>query len=122
MAIEVVRLALISASAVTALVPAARITPLRRPQGITLPAITLQRIVDVPFNHLTGSAGLDLTSVQLDVFAIDYSGASGARAIADACRAALYAAGIQLQTEIEGYEPDTDPELYRVTQTWSVYT
>jgi hypothetical protein len=119
MAIETVRDVLIAASAVTSLVPAARIEALRRTQGIGIPAITLQRIVDTPFNKLDGHAGLDVTLVQLDVFDDDYT--RGLQ-IADACRAALYAAGIQLQSETEGYEPGPDPELYRITQSWSVFT
>lgn len=118
-AVEVIRAVLKNASAVTTLVPATRITPLRRPQGFSIPAITLQEIAVTPFNALTGYTGLDMTMVQLDAFADQYT---PAHQIAAACRTALEAAGHLMQSQNEGYEPDTDPELYRVTQTWSVFT
>ena len=117
MADKVIRDVLVAASAVTALVPAARITPLIRPQSITVPAITLQRVSLVPQNHLRGDGGLDDNSVQLDVWADSYV---SARAIADACRTAL--AGFSMKFENDDYESETAPELYRVTQTYQVWT
>lgn len=117
MAIKTVRDVLVAASAVTALVPAARITPLIRPQSIVVPAITLQRISTVPQNHLRGDGDLDDNSVQLDVWADSYL---SARSIADACRTAL--AALAMTFENDGYEPETAPELYRVTQTYQVWT
>lgn len=119
MAVATVRTVLVNAAPVTALVPAARIEPIRRTQSFSLPAITLQVVSKVPFNHLRG-AGLDLSQVQVDYWASDYT---TARALADAGRAALDAALLTMQSELDGgFEPETDPELFRVTQTWSVYT
>jgi hypothetical protein len=57
--------------------------------------------------------------VQLNVYAADYTKAA---AISAVCRAALQAAGMTLQSEIDGYESDPDPELAQMTQTWSVFT
>lgn len=110
--------AVLSASpAVTALVPATQITPLRREQGMSVPAITLQRVSTVPTNNLVDDGGLDANLVQIDYYGTDYT---ALKAIADACRTAL--ADHEMQSEIDGYEPGTDPELCQLTQTWSVFT
>jgi len=119
MAVATVRAVLIASAPVTALVPATRIEPLRRTQSLAVPAISLQRISETPFPHLRSSAGLTINSVQLDIWAIGYT---AAKAIADACRSALEAATHEFVGESDGYEPETDPELYRITQTWSVFT
>jgi hypothetical protein len=115
---KVVRDILVAASPVTALVPAARITPLVRPQAVAVPAITLSRISVVPFVHLRGSAQLDACRVQLDVWSAGYV---EARTIADACRTALEGGGLLMNLEFDTHEPDTDPALARVTQEWSVF-
>lgn len=119
MAIQTLRTVLAAAGAVTALVPAERITPLIRPQSIDLPSITLQRVSQTPVDHLRGESNLDSNQVQLDVWADSYA---TARSIADACRTAGVAANHRMTFEGDGYEPDTDPELYRITQTWAVWT
>jgi hypothetical protein len=120
MSVEAVRTVLVSAAPVTALVPAARIEPLRRTQSFATPAITLQRIAGIPTSHLRGSAGLMHHHVQLDVWAQHYSDALD---IAAACRTALEALphGFILESEIEGHESEPDPELARIIQTWSVF-
>lgn len=117
MAIETVRTVLVANSAVTALVPEDRITAIIRPQSLPIPAITLQRVSDVPVGFLIGTGELDSNNVQLDIWTDDYA---QARAIADACRVAL--TQYLLTFESDGYEPDLDPDLYRVTQNWSVWT
>lgn len=119
MSTKAARDVLVAASAVTTLVPASRITPIIRPQSITTPSITLQRIATVPQNHLRGDGDLDLHTVQIDSWADSYA---SALAIADACRTAMQSAGHVLTLEVDNYEPDVTPELYRVTQDWSVWT
>lgn len=119
MPVATVRAVLIAAAPVIALVPALRIEPIRRTQSTTIPAITLQRVSTVPFNHLRPSPNLDANLVQLTVIDDSYT---DARSAADACRAALEAAGFSMQSEIDGYESETDPELYQIIQTWSVFT
>ena len=119
MAIQQVRNVLVASGAVTALVPATAIEPLRRTQSGSLPAIVLQRISVTPQNHLRGNGGLDANLVQVDVYASTYT---SCRAIAGAARAALDAGGFLMTSEVDGYEPDVDPELYRLTQTWQVWT
>lgn len=119
MAIEVVRNVLVASGAVTALVPASSIEPVRRTQASPAPCIVLQRVSVVPENHLRGWGKLDANQVQLDVYATTYA---GARAIADACRTALQDAGEIMTSEVDGFEPDVDPELYRLIQTWAIWT
>lgn len=119
MPVATVRALLVANPAVMVLVPAARIEPLRRTQGFALPAITLQRISTVPSNHLRGNGALDANLVQVDFYGADYT---ALRNIADVCRSTLEAGGHTMQNETDGYESDTDPELYRLLQTWSVFT
>ncbi len=119
MVVATVFAALSASGAVTALVPATRITPLQRPQGSAIPAITLQRISTAPFNNFVDDGGLDSNLVQIDYYGDDYT---ALKTIADTCRTTLYAADIQMESEIDAYEPDTDPELYHITQTWTVFT
>jgi hypothetical protein len=118
MAVKTARDVLLAAAPVTALV-GTRISPLVRAQDLQLPAVTLQRVVVTPTNHLRGDANLDANRVQLDAYAATYA---AARTLADACRDALVAAGHLLQTELDSYEPDVDPELYRVTQEYLIWT
>jgi hypothetical protein len=120
MAVATVRAVLVAAAPVIAIVPEERIEPVARTQALAVPAITLQRVSSVPFSHLRGNGALRLSSVQVDCYAGDYT---SARALADACTTALDAAGFTLQSEFDGgLESEPDPELFRVTQTWSVFT
>lgn len=118
MTVQALRDVLSAASSVTDLVPASRITPLVRTQSHGLPAITLQRVASVPQNNFVDDGGLDAHSVQLDVYASTYE---LALEIAAACREALDA-GFQCDTEIDSYDSETDPELYRITQQWSAWS
>lgn len=88
---------LLATPAVAALV-ADRIVPLLRPQEMALPSITLRRVVMTPTNSLGGDEGLDNTRLQIDSLDDNYD---GARQVADAVRAAMKAAGIQLINEID---------------------
>jgi hypothetical protein len=121
MTVATVRAVLAAAGSVTALVPAARIEALRRTQSFAIPAITLTDITRVPFTHLRGNAGLDLSAVQIDIYAADYT---NALTIATAVRAALEAdaSRMTLQSQIERNEPETDPELFQISQTWNVFS
>jgi len=119
MSVATVRAVLVASGAVTALVPATRIEPIRRTQRTAIPAIVLQRISMIKFPHLRANGSLKQTLVQLTVIDDDYT---NALAIADACSTALDAAGYVLQSELDGYESETDPELYQIPQTWSVFT
>ena len=119
MSVKVARDVLVAASAVTALVPADRISPLVRTQGFGLPAITLQRISMTPSNHLRGDGLADANRVQVDIYA---ETSASALAIAAACRTALVAAGHRLQNELDDYEQEPLPVLYRVTQEFSIWT
>lgn len=118
MTVAVIGAVLAADASVTALVPAENIEALRRTQGLGIPAITITNVSNVPLNHLRGWGGLDQNQVQVDVFAANYT---SALQIAAAVRTALEAADYQLELSLERNEPETDPELFQITQTWSVY-
>lgn len=117
MPIETLRTVLVAAAPVTAICDD-RIVPLSKAQGELLPNVTLQRTTTNPVNHLRGHANLDDVLVQLDAWDETQD---GAKALADACRAALQAAGYLMTAEFDNYESTTDPGLYHVTQVWSVW-
>jgi len=119
MTVAIARAVLVAAAPVTALVDAERIEALRRTQTFAVPAITLQEVSLTPYNHLRGSSGLDAYSVQIDSYAETYT---GALQVAAAVRTALEAAGHLLQQQLEQSEPENNPELFQITQTWSVYS
>ena len=118
MAVETVRNILIAASGVTTLV-GQRISPLVRAQDEAVPCVTLSRSGLQPLNVIHGAPSLNVNRVQVSSWASTYD---GARAVASACRAALEAAGIVMESESdsEGYAPDVDE--YRITQEFIVWT
>lgn len=117
MSVNAVKAILAAAAPVTALV-GNRINPVALTQGQVYPAVRLSTVALVPTNHLTDDASLDQTRVQVDAYAATYA---SAHAVADACRAALRAANVQMELEIDGYEPAVDPPLYVVTQDYRVW-
>jgi hypothetical protein len=119
--VEVVLAVLKSDATVTGIVGSganAKISPLIKSQGIDPPAVTLQRVSVVPQNNLRGNGGLDQVRVQLDAWATTYG---GTRALASACRSALEAAGHPMESEIDNYDPETDPGMYRITQDYLIW-
>jgi hypothetical protein len=118
MSIAIVRAVLVGSAQVTAIC-GDRISPLIKAQGELLPNVTLQRTEVDPKNHLSGHAGIDSTVVQLDAWA---ETDQEARDLADACRQAMQDAGYLMLNEFDNYEPGTDPGLYQVTQTFSVWS
>lgn len=117
MADKIVRDVLIAYAPLTAIV-GDRISPLIKSQGVVTPAITLRRGHTEPQNHLTGNGSLDAVTVFCDCWADSYV---QARDVADKARAALIAAGIQLENEFDNYEPAIDPGLYNVSQEYLVW-
>lgn len=119
--IETVRAVLAAAAPVTAIV-GTRISPLYRAQTLALPAITLQGVSRVPFNSLRGYSNLDNSRVQVEAWAETYA---AARALADAARAALEAAGHLLDLETPpdfDDQPAATPQAFRITQDFQVWT
>lgn len=114
-ATKTVRDVLIADSSVAALVDD-RVEYLLKPQALTMPAITLQRVTTNPVNHLNGFAGLDATSVQVDYWA---GTSTDAMELAALGRAALEAQNIQCDQEFDNYDPDI--QFYRVTQEFTVW-
>ena len=70
---EDLRALLLASSAVTALV-GNRVTWLARPQGSALPAIVLMRVGGAEGMTQDGPDGLEVSRVQIDVYADSYSG------------------------------------------------
>ena len=116
MPIQTVRNILIAAGGVTALV-GSRISPVMRAQSEAMPCVTLTLVSVAPSNHLAGAPTLDANLVQVDSWAETYT---QARDEANACRAALEAANVVMNSEFDNYEPDVTE--YRVTQEFSVWT
>lgn len=121
MSVAYVGAVLVASGAVTALVPAERIEALRRTQSFDIPAITLTNVSKSPFTHLRGNAGLDADVVQIDIYGDTYT---DALTIAAAVRAALEAdaAHPTMQSQDEINEPEQNPELFQITQTWNVFS
>lgn len=115
-ALKQVRDLLVADSAVVALV-SQRISPLVRSQNEPLPSITLSLVSVVPMNHVAGAPTLDQARVQIDSWGTSYA---EVRSVADAVRAALEAAGLVMESEFDGFEPDVDE--YRVTQDFYIWT
>jgi hypothetical protein len=94
-----------------------RVSPLIRAQDEVLPCVTLSLVAVAPMNHINGAPTLDQNRVQLDSWALTYG---EARSVADACRAALEAAGLVMESEFDSFEADVDE--YRVTQDFYLWT
>lgn len=60
---------LASKTAVTTLVPSARIVRGKRPAGTALPCIAYWRVSETDEDHQGGASGLAMTRVQLDIWA-----------------------------------------------------
>lgn len=111
--------AVLSVDAATTAIVSNRMGPLSRPQSLTVPALTYQRIVTTPTNHLRGDSGLDSNVVQIDLWTASYA---TSKSLAAAVRAALLAAKHVLTDERDEFDADVDPELYRIVQTWQIWT
>jgi hypothetical protein len=116
MAVKTVRDILVADSAVTSLV-GQRISPVLTAQDTTLPYVILTRVSLAPMNNITDPPSLDSNRVQVDSFSETYA---QARQVADACRAALEASNVTMESEFDNFEPDVSE--YRVTQDFLVWT
>jgi len=117
MADKILHDVLVADAAVTALV-GSRVSPLIKSQGVTPPAVTLERSQVDPQNHLQGWASLDYVQVEVRSWAQTFD---QARQVADACRSAIESAGHLLANEFDNYDPAIDPGLYCVTQQFQVW-
>ena len=95
-----------------------RVYPVHVDQAAARPFMRYQRISRVGVRSINGPSGLVDARFQFDVWADDFD---GARAVAVQLRAALdgYTGGgiddAICETELDLYDADTDPQLYRVT-------
>lgn len=128
---EAAILALLKASAaVTALVGSgsnARIYAMTAPQRVTTPYVTYQRISGERWRTMDGPTGMAQPRIQVDAFATTYA---GTKALGTAVRQALdgyrgtiggvRVGGIAIMTDMDLYESDVDPKLYRVSMDFMV--
>lgn len=113
-------------AAVSALV-AGRVYPVQAPQNPTYPLVTYQRISAVRVRSVDGPSGLAQPRIQVDAYATTYA---GAKALAAAIRGALdgyrgtaggvRVGGVSLLSDIDFFEEDVDPKLYRVSMDYLV--
>ncbi len=96
----------------------ARIYPLLMPQGVTLPAISYQRVATIPHDDLELAQNHERVRVQIDCWDDDYA---GAKALAAAVRTALQVTPVfgQLLMELDDY--DSEEKLFRVTQDFNIW-
>lgn len=115
MALQQVRTWLIADSDIRRLVKD-RVFYLAIPEGIALPAITLQRLSTTPVNSLNGYLGLDGNVVTLDAWCLTYAQSLLVR---DAARKCLQTNGIVMQSESEDYDSIT--RTFRISQQWQIW-
>jgi len=119
MLLTTVRTTLVNAAAVTALA-STRIEILTRPQAIDVPAVCLTKVATAPIYGLEAWNGLDENQVQVDCYA---QTATDARALADACRAAMEAADHELVSDFDNFDDSAELSgLARVTQQYAVWS
>jgi hypothetical protein len=90
--VESAVVALLAADTGLAALVGARVYQLKLPQKVTLPAVRVQLVDELPAYHLRGTVVLTGARVQTDVYAAEASGAdpyAGATAVAEAVDAAL---------------------------------
>jgi len=107
MSIETVRDILVADPAVLALVEA-RISPYVRAQDEALPAVVIEISSVTPFSNLASPPSLDLVTATVTAWAATYDEAVELSA---ACRSALEAAGLSLNSQSERFEPSVEEYL-----------
>lgn len=95
-----------------------RIYPLLMPQGVTLPALSYQRVATAPHDDLEGTQNHEWVRIQIDVWDADYA---GAKTLADAVHAALQVTPVYAQLLMELDDYDSDLKLYRVILDFNVW-
>jgi hypothetical protein len=112
-------LGILSAAAPVVALVGTRISPLIRAQDLIVPAVTLQRISTNPSNTFAGNGGLDDTRLQVDCWDATYA---GARALAIAVRAAFDAVPVLMTLELDLFELEPIPGVYRITQEYQLWS
>jgi hypothetical protein len=112
-------LGILSGAAPVVALVGTRISPLIRAQDLALPAVTLQRITMTPSNTFVGNGGLDGTRLQVDSWDATYA---GARALANAVRAAFDAVPVLMTLEIDSFQLEPVPGAYQITQEYQIWS
>ena len=97
---------------------ATRLYPMIMPQGVTLPALSYQRVATAPVNDLEGSQNHEWVRVQVDCWDDDYS---GVKALSAAVRAAMLLTPVYgiLLAQLDDY--DSEEKLFRVILDFNVW-
>lgn len=96
-----------------------RVSPLRTFQDQTFPYAVLNEVSEIPQNHLTGFAGLDLCEVSVDFWDRTFKGADD---VARVGRAALESAGFQCTSRVtDFFDGQLDPGAFRVGYIFRVW-
>lgn len=98
---------LLAQPSVTALI-ATRLYPIRLPQGVTLPAVTYQRITGSSEQAYDGPVNLGQGTIQFDCWADTYA---SALAVAEQVRQKLAAIGHRITNLIDF--PESEPAMWR---------
>lgn len=95
-----------------------RVFPMVRPQESGVPAVTYQRVSNVPTTSLAGDSGLDSVRVQIDAWASTYA---NAKALAAQVRSALLGAAFKalMVSDFDDYETET--QTYRVSMDFNCW-
>lgn len=118
MSVQTVINQLLATGAVTALVPAAKITPMKRLQATDLPAITVELVTSDPNQSIAGDdTGLDQDRVRVNCWAATYA---SSKAIAAAVRASLVTLKSYYISGQDLYEDDT--QIHRVALDFNIWT
>lgn len=116
MTVEAVQTVLLADATVTG-IAGTRVHQVQRIQSDMLPAVVLTQVSAVPQNHLYGAPTLDSVRVQVDCYAATRT---ACRQLAAATRTALEAAGLDMELEVEVFEPDVSE--FRITQDFLTWT
>lgn len=95
-----------------------RVYPLSMRDRKEYPAIVYQRVGSSPVNSLSGYSGKESVRVQIDCYAATYG---AAKALAGQVRTRMATLVSTPQGEIDLYENDTNPKLYRVTLDFNIW-
>ena len=109
----------LAADAAVSALAGTRVYPVILPQGATFPAVTFSAVGGNPNNTLEGQSNLLNTRVQFDSWG---QSPATVKSLADAVEAAIAgASGFTAlpMPQIDGF--DSEPELFRVIQDFSVF-
>lgn len=105
-------------AAVTAIVPQARITPVKRLQEADLPAITYERVTNTPIQNIAGdTSDCDQVRMRVNCWAMTYA---QTKTLSAAVRTAVATMRSYFISDQDLYEDDT--QIHRVALDFYIWT